>query len=63
MVQKAQKVAPVPSLQFGPGPMAGRVMRLDSEDATLGRQDQSAALPRNVVSLVFGNGSLTGFTG
>ncbi len=41
MVQKAQKVAPVPSLQFGAGPLAGRVMRLDSEDATLGRRDDN----------------------
>lgn len=41
-VQKAQKIVPVPSLHFSEGPMAGRVIRLDRDLATLGRREDNA---------------------
>jgi DNA-binding CsgD family transcriptional regulator len=36
-VQKAQRIVPVPTLQFGEGAMAGLRIRLDQDIATLGR--------------------------
>lgn len=36
-VQKAQRIVPVPTLQFGEGTLAGLRIRLDQEIATLGR--------------------------
>lgn len=46
IVQKLEAGEKLDAIAFAQG--------LAYEDATLGRQDQSAALPRNVVSLVFG---------
>ncbi len=41
-VQKAQKVIPVPVLHFTDGPLAGKVIRLERDVATLGRRDDNA---------------------
>lgn len=41
-VQKAQKIIPVPALNFTDGPLAGRVVRLDQDVATVGRRDDNA---------------------
>jgi DNA-binding CsgD family transcriptional regulator len=41
-VQKAQKIAPVPTLHFSEGALAGRVVRLDHDVATLGRREDNA---------------------
>jgi DNA-binding CsgD family transcriptional regulator len=41
-VQKAQKIVPVPTLHFSEGSLAGRVVRLDRDVATLGRRDDNA---------------------
>ena len=41
-VQKAQKVIPVPTLHFSEGSLAGRVLRLDQDDATIGRREDNA---------------------
>jgi DNA-binding CsgD family transcriptional regulator len=41
-VQKAQKVVPVPTLHFAEGPLAGRVLRLERDVATLGRREDNA---------------------
>ncbi len=38
-VQKAQKIVPVPTLHFKEGALAGKVIRLDKDEATLGRRD------------------------
>ena len=37
-VQKAAKVVPVPSLQFGAGPLEGRVLRIEDDTVRLGRR-------------------------
>ena len=42
MVQKAQKIVPVPTLHFSEGSLAGRVVRLDRDVATLGRREDNA---------------------
>lgn len=44
MVQKAQKIVPVPTLLFSEGEAAGRVVRLEDEVATIGRRAGSAIL-------------------
>lgn len=41
-VQKAQKIVPVPTLHFNEGALAGRVVRLDRDVATLGRREDNA---------------------
>lgn len=41
-VQKAQKIVPVPTLHFSEGALAGRVIRLDRDEATLGRREDNA---------------------
>ena len=41
-VQKAQKIIPVPTLHFTDGALAGRVLRLDRDEATLGRRSDNA---------------------
>ncbi len=41
-VQKAQKIVPVPTLHFSEGNLAGRVVRLDRDDATIGRREDNA---------------------
>jgi pSer/pThr/pTyr-binding forkhead associated (FHA) protein len=41
-VQKAQKIVPVPTLHFSEGSLAGRVVRLDRDVATLGRREDNA---------------------
>jgi DNA-binding CsgD family transcriptional regulator len=41
-VQKAQKIVPVPTLHFSEGALAGRVVRLDRDVATLGRREDNA---------------------
>jgi len=41
-VQKAQKIIPVPALNFTDGPLSGRVVRLDRDVATVGRRDDNA---------------------
>ncbi len=41
-VQKAQKIIPVPTLHFSDGALAGRVVRLDHDVATLGRREDNA---------------------
>ncbi len=38
MVQKAQKVVPVPSLLFSEGTVSGRVVRVEEESLTVGRR-------------------------
>lgn len=40
-VQKAQKIVPVPALHFTSGPLAGQVIRLDQDEATLGRREDN----------------------
>jgi pSer/pThr/pTyr-binding forkhead associated (FHA) protein len=42
VVQKAQKIVPVPTLHFSEGSLAGRVVRLDRDVATLGRREDNA---------------------
>ena len=42
MVQKAQKIVPVPTLHFSEGSLAGHVVRLDRNLATLGRREDNA---------------------
>jgi DNA-binding CsgD family transcriptional regulator len=42
VVQKAQKIVPVPTLHFSEGSLAGRIVRLDRDLATLGRRDDNA---------------------
>jgi pSer/pThr/pTyr-binding forkhead associated (FHA) protein len=52
-VQKAQKIVPVPTLHFSEGALAGRVVRLDRDVATLGRREDNAyVLPDPRVSRV-----------
>ena len=52
-VQKAQKIVPVPTLHFSEGTLAGRVVRLDREVATLGRrEDNPYVIPDPRVSRV-----------
>jgi DNA-binding CsgD family transcriptional regulator len=52
-VQKAQKVVPVPTLHFSEGSLAGRVVRLDRDVATLGRrEDNPYVIPDPRVSRV-----------
>jgi DNA-binding CsgD family transcriptional regulator len=41
-VQKAQKIVPVPTLHFSEGPLAGKVVRIDQDEATLGRREDNA---------------------
>jgi len=41
-IQKAQKIVPVPTLHFSEGSLAGRVVRLDRDVATLGRNEDNA---------------------
>lgn len=41
-VQKARRVAPVPTLRFGGGPLEGLVVRIDQDAATLGRRSNNA---------------------
>ena len=40
--QKAQKIVPTPTLHFPDGPLAGTVIRLDQDVATLGRRTDNA---------------------
>jgi DNA-binding CsgD family transcriptional regulator len=40
-VQKASKIVPTPTLHFSDGVMAGRMIRLDKDVATLGRRDDN----------------------
>lgn len=42
LVQKARKVVPTPTLRFDKGHVAGLVLRLDRDVATLGRQSDNA---------------------
>jgi pSer/pThr/pTyr-binding forkhead associated (FHA) protein len=52
-VQKAQKIVPVPTLHFSEGALAGRVVRLDRDIATIGRREDNAyVLPDPRVSRV-----------
>lgn len=41
-VQKARRVTPVPTLRFTDGPLAGTVLRIDGEAATIGRRADNA---------------------
>jgi len=41
-VQKAQKVVPAPTLHFTDGALAGKVIRIDRVEATLGRREDNA---------------------
>ncbi len=51
--QKAQKIVPVPTLHFSEGSLAGRVVRLDQDVATIGRrEDNSYVVPDPRVSRV-----------
>ena len=51
--QKAQKIIPVPTLHFSEGSLAGRVVRLDKDVATIGRrEDNSYVIPDPRVSRV-----------
>ncbi len=51
--QKAQKIIPVPTLHFSEGSLAGRVVRLDKDAATIGRrEDNSYVIPDPRVSRV-----------
>lgn len=40
-VQKAAKVAPVPTLQFGDGPLAGTTLRIESDHVLIGRRQDN----------------------
>lgn len=40
--QKAQKIVPAPTLHFTEGPLAGKVIRIDRDEATLGRREDNA---------------------
>lgn len=40
--QKAAKVIPAPTLHFTDGPLAGKVIRIDQDEATLGRRTDNA---------------------
>ncbi len=40
--QKAQKIVPTPTLHFPDGPLAGTVIRIDQDVATLGRRTDNA---------------------
>lgn len=52
-MQKATKVVPVPSLQFGEGPLAGRSFRLETDLVTIGRRaDNDLVLQDGHVSRV-----------
>lgn len=52
-VQKAQKIVPMPALHFSEGPLAGKVIRLDQDEATLGRrEDNPYVIPDPRVSRV-----------
>lgn len=52
-VKKAQKIVPVPTFHFNEGPLAGRVIRLEQDEATLGRrQDNAYVVPDPRVSRV-----------
>lgn len=39
--QKAGRVAPAPTLRFVDGPLAGQAVRLDSDEATIGRREDN----------------------
>ncbi|MBY5163755.1 LuxR C-terminal-related transcriptional regulator [Salsipaludibacter albus] len=41
-VRKASKIVPVPTIHFSDGPLAGTVIRLDQDEATLGRRTDNA---------------------
>lgn len=41
-VRKAAKIVPVPTIHFAEGPLAGTVIRLDGDEATLGRRTDNA---------------------
>lgn len=41
-VKKAQKIVPTPTLHFTEGPLAGTVIRIDQDLATLGRREDNA---------------------
>lgn len=41
-VRKAAKIVPVPTIHFAEGPLAGTVIRLDRDEATLGRRTDNA---------------------
>jgi DNA-binding CsgD family transcriptional regulator len=41
-VRKASKIVPVPTLHFSEGPLAGTVIRLDRDEATIGRRTDNA---------------------
>ena len=40
--QKAAKIVPAPTLHFTDGPLAGKVIRVDQDEATLGRRTDNA---------------------
>ena len=40
-VQKAQKIVPMPTLHFSDGALAGKVIRLDQDEGTLGRREDN----------------------
>ncbi|MFW5933344.1 MAG: FHA domain-containing protein [Actinomycetota bacterium] len=51
--QKAQKIVPAPTLHFSEGSLAGRVVRLDKDVATIGRrEDNGYVIPDPRVSRV-----------
>ncbi|HEX9767394.1 MAG TPA: FHA domain-containing protein [Nitriliruptorales bacterium] len=53
MVQKAAKIVPVPTLHFSEGALAGRVVRLDRDEATIGRRkDNDYVIPDPRVSRI-----------
>ncbi len=41
-VEKARKIVPVPTLHFTEGDLAGTVIRIDQDEATLGRREDNA---------------------
>lgn len=52
-VQKAKKIVPAPTLHFSEGDLAGKVIRLDRDEATIGRREDNAyVLPDPRVSRV-----------
>lgn len=52
-VQKAKKIIPAPTLHFSDGDLAGKVIRLDRDEATIGRREDNAyVLPDPRVSRV-----------
>jgi pSer/pThr/pTyr-binding forkhead associated (FHA) protein len=53
VVQKAAKIVPVPTLHFSEGALAGRVVRLDRDEATIGRRkDNDYVIPDPRVSRI-----------